>query len=143
MMLGYLTSEGPLRLPLDAQGLLHSGDLATRDAQGRITVLGRLDDMVKTSGYRVAPREVEEALLRHPAVEECAVVGVRDELRGTALKAFVRPAPGVEPGDKLAQALAAFVKERLAAHEVPRSFAFVAELPKTTTGKVRRRDLRA
>jgi acetyl-CoA synthetase len=139
MMLGYARA-GALDLPLD-EGWLRTGDLAVRDAQGRYTVLGRLDDVVKVNGYRVAPREVEAQLLRHPAVDECAVVGVEDADRGTVLKAFVRLAPGAPEGD-LARELGAFVRDRLAAHEVPRQFAFVRELPTTTTGKVRRKELR-
>jgi acetyl-CoA synthetase len=141
MMLGYLSGDG-LRLPLDGEGWLRTGDLARIDPRGRVTVLGRLDDVVKTGGYRVAPREVEEVLLYHPAVEECAVVGVPDEVRGAVLEAHVIAAPGAPPGDGLARELAAFVRTRLAVHEVPHRFHFVTELPKTTSGKVQRRRLR-
>lgn len=140
MMLGY-AAGGRVRLPLD-RGWLRTGDVAVQDESGRLTVLGRLDDVVKVSGYRVAPREVEQELMRHPAVEECAVVGVPDELRGHALRAFVRPATGARPGEALAEELRAFVRDRLAAHEVPRDVRFVAALPTTASGKVRRRELR-
>jgi acetyl-CoA synthetase len=141
MMLGYLR-DGRLDLPLDAHGWFHTGDLAKRDHAWRVTVLGRLDDAVKVSGYRVSPREVEQELLRHPAVDECAVVGMPDAERGAALHAFVKPAPGAEPGEALARELAAWVKERLAAHQAPRSVEFVGELPRTTSGKVLRRALK-
>lgn len=138
MMLGYLR-EGRLELPLDAKGWLRTGDLARRNPDGHITVLGRNDDVVKVGGHRVAPREVEQELLRHPSVEECAVVGVPDPTRGHALRAFV-VAPGAKAG--LAEELRAFVRERLAAHLVPRDVVLVPELPKTASGKVRRKELR-
>ncbi|HEV8361509.1 MAG TPA: AMP-binding protein [Candidatus Thermoplasmatota archaeon] len=139
MMLGYLAGDA-LHLPLDG-GWLRTGDLAVEAKEGW-RVLGRVDDVVKIGGYRVAPREVEAALLRHAAVDEAAVVGVSDEVRGAALRAFVKLAPGAAATDALARELQAWVRDRLASHEVPRSVAFVAELPRTATGKVRRRDLR-
>lgn len=138
MMLGYLR-EGKLELPLDAHGWFRTGDLAMKDKQGRLTVLGRLDDVVKVSGFRVAPREVEAALLLHPSVEECAVVGLPDDVKGTALRAYV-VAPGAPR--TLGEDLRAWVRERLAAHLVPRDIMLVQELPKTTSGKVRRSELR-
>lgn len=141
MMLGYLR-DGRLELPLDRGGWFHTGDLARRNPDGHITVLGRADDVVKVGGYRVAPREVEAELLKHPAVEECAVVAMPDEVRGHALAAHVVPAPGHPPGDALAAELAAYVRQRLAAHLVPKRFTFAAELPKTPSGKVQRSELR-
>jgi acetyl-CoA synthetase len=141
MMLGYL-EDGQLRLPLDRGGWLHTGDLARRNPDGHLTLLGRKDDVVKVGGYRVAPREVEAELLKHPAVEECAVVGVPDEVRGHALVAHVVPAVDRKPGEALGAELAAWVRQRLAAHLVPQRFVFAAELPRTTSGKVRRRELR-
>lgn len=140
MMLGYLEGN-QFQLPLDAQGWFHTGDLAVRDARG-LTVLGRLDEVVKVSGHRVAPREVEELLLGHPAVEECCVVGVPDAVRGHALKAVVKPAAGHPPGEALAAQLQQWVRERGGAHLAPRSVEFVRELPTTATGKVRRGALR-
>lgn len=141
MMLGYW-QEGALRLPLDRGGWFHTGDLARRNPDGILVVLGRNDDVVKVGGYRVAPREVEAELLRHPAVDECAVVGVKDDVRGHALKAWVKPAPGVAARETLAAELGQWVRTRLAAHLVPKHFAFVEELPRTTSGKVRRSELR-
>lgn len=138
MMLGYV-EHGAARLPLRG-GWLGTADHA-REEQGTFIVLGRLDDVVKVSGYRVAPREVEEALLRHPAVEQCAVVGVPDAERGHVLRAVVRPAPGADraalPGE-----LRAWVRARLAAHQVPAEVLVVEELPTTATGKIVRRALR-
>jgi acetyl-CoA synthetase len=107
-----------------------------------VTYLGREDDVINSAGYRIGPAEIEDCLLRHPAVALCAVVGVPDELRGERVKAFVVPREGVAPGDELAADVQAFVKARLAAHEYPREVAFVESLPLTATGKVRRADLR-
>ena len=137
MMLGYW--RGPdvaPELPLDERGLLHTGDLA-REKDGFLWFLGRKDDLIKTSGYRVGPAEVEATLLAHPAVAECAVVGVPDEARGQRVKAFVKRAAPVT-----AEELAAFVKARLASHAYPREIEFVDSLPMTVSGKLRRRDLR-
>lgn len=137
MMLGYW--RGPdvePELPLDAQGRLHTGDLA-RESQGSFYFLGRSDDLIKTSGHRVGPAEVEATLLAHPGVAECAVVGVPDEARGQRIKAFVKRAGPVE-----AEELMSFVRTRLAAHAYPREIEFVETLPMTTSGKIRRRALR-
>jgi len=143
MMLGYW--QGPHKaphLPLNAEGFLHTGDLAARDEAGFFRYLGRTDDLIKTGGHRVGPAEVESVLLQHPAVAECAVVGVPDPDRGQAIKAFVKPAPGHLPGQKLEEDLRAHVRSRLAAHMYPREVAFVEELPLTVSGKIRRRQLR-
>ena len=143
MMLGYWRGEGhPPHLPLDADGCLHTGDLAACAPDGFLRYLGRKDDLIKTSGHRVGPAEVEATLLRHPAVAECAVVGVPDAERGALVKAFVKPAPGHEPSPALAAEVQAFVKARLAAHAYPRVVEFVDELPMTVSGKIRRRALR-
>ncbi|HVM45018.1 MAG TPA: AMP-binding protein [Candidatus Thermoplasmatota archaeon] len=137
MMLGYWRGpDAPPELPLDAQGLLHTGDLA-REHDGFLWFLGRKDDLIKTSGYRVGPAEVEATLLAHAAVAECAVVGVPDEARGQRVKAFVKRAAPVT-----AEELMAFVKARLAAHAYPREIEFVDALPMTASGKLKRRELR-
>lgn len=142
LMLGYWRGEGRAPdLPLDDAGRFHTGDLAGFD-DGFLRFLGRRDDLIKTSGYRVGPAEVEACLLHHPAVAECAVVGVPDAERGQSIKAFVKPAPGHVPGAALERALAEHVRARLAAHAYPREIEFVAELPLTVTGKIRRRELR-
>lgn len=143
MMLGYWRGEGHApHLPLDADGFLHTGDLAETVRGGFLRYLGRKDDLIKTSGHRVGPAEVEATLLRHPAVAECAVVGVPDAERGALIKAFVKTAPGHAPAPELAASIQAFVKERLAAHAYPRVVEFVDELPMTVSGKIRRRALR-
>ncbi len=116
-----------------------SGDKYVRDADGYYTYSGRSDDMLKVSGIWVSPFEVEATLMQHPAVLECAVIGIEDADRLTKTKAFVVVKPGQAVSDA---ALKAFVKERLAAHKYPRMIEFVDELPKTATGKIQRFRLR-
>ncbi len=118
------------------------GDLCYRDDEGYLWFLGRDDDVISTSGYRVGPGEVEDSLLKYPAVAQCAVVGVDDAIRGQAIKAFIVLAEGYVASDELAQEIQASVKDRLAKHEYPRLVEFIDELPMTTTGKVRRVALR-
>ncbi len=141
MFLGYWNNPEATRAKFRGPWLV-TGDLGRIDADGYVTYLGREDDVINSAGYRIGPAEIEDCLLRHPAVALCAVVGVPDELRGERVKAFVVPREGVTPGDELAADVQAFVKARLAAHEYPREVAFVESLPLTATGKVRRADLR-
>lgn len=119
-----------------------TGDLAERDADGYFWFKSRDDDLIITSGYRVGPSEVEDAILEHPDVEQVGVVGVPDETRGEIIKAFCQPAEGVTPDDDLRESIRSLVRENLAKHEYPRAIEFVGELPTTTTGKIRRTDLR-
>ena len=119
-----------------------TGDTFTRDEDGYFYYQARSDDMIVSSGYNIAGPEVEEALLAHPAVSECAVVGVPDEARGQLVKAFVVLASG-QPGDAdLTGQLQAFVKEKIAPYKYPRAVEFVGALPRTATGKVQRYVLR-
>jgi acetyl-CoA synthetase len=142
MFLGYWNNPDATRAKFRGPWLV-TGDLGRIDHEGYVTYLGREDDVINSAGYRIGPAEIEDCLLRHPAVALCAVVGVPDELRGERVKAFVVPREGAVPGDELAADVQAFVKARLAAHEYPREVAFVDALPLTATGKVRRADLRA
>lgn len=119
-----------------------SGDLAVKDDEGRFWFKGRKDDVIISAGYRIGPAEIEEQLIRHPAVAIAAAVGVPDELRGSIVKAFLKLKPGYEPSDQLADEIQQFVRQHLAAHEYPRQIEFVDELPMTTTGKIMRRELR-
>lgn len=119
------------------------GDVATRDADGYIWFHGRNDDVIKSSGYRIGPQEVEDCLVQHPAVRHAGVIGTPDPVRGEVVTAFVVLSEGHRPSDALAAEIQAFVKKRLAAHEYPRRVHFVAEMPLTVTGKIRRLDLRA
>ncbi|QLD86338.1 AMP-binding protein [Natronomonas halophila] len=119
-----------------------TGDLAEQDEEGYIWFKSRDDDLIITSGYRVGPGEVEEAILEHPKIEQAGVVGIPDDTRGEVIKAFCQPVAGVEADDGLKEAVRTLVKENLAKHEYPREIEFVDELPTTTTGKIRRTDLR-
>jgi acetyl-CoA synthetase len=120
-----------------------TGDQATLDEDGFISFVGRDDDVITSAGYRIGPGEIEDCLLRHPAVALAAAVGKPDELRTEIVKVFVVPKPGFEPSDALASDIQGFVRERLSAHEYPREIAFRPDLPMTTTGKIIRRLLRA
>jgi benzoate-CoA ligase family protein len=121
--------------------LVMSGDLFVRDGDGYFTFQGRADDLIKVSGVWVAPFEVERALLEHPDVAECAVIGVeRDGL--TITRAHVVLRAGVHGSDELARALQQFARERLSPHKYPRELEFASELPKTGSGKLDRRALR-
>jgi acetyl-CoA synthetase len=119
-----------------------TGDQGVRDEDGYIHFVGRDDDVITSCGYRIGPGEIEDCLLKHPAVALAAVVGKPDALRTEIVKAFVVVKPGVEATSSLAGNIQAFVKERLSAHEYPREVAFIDEMPMTTTGKIIRRALR-
>ncbi len=120
-----------------------SGDSAYKDEQGYIWYQGRVDDVIKTAGERVGPFEVESALVAHPAVAEAGVIGKPDAVRGQIIKAFVALRKGYQPSEQLQKEIADFVKTNLAAHAAPREIAFVEKVPKTRSGKIMRRVLRA
>ncbi|MFC8257408.1 AMP-binding protein [Streptomyces sp. NPDC057291] len=121
-------------------GELRTGDIGFMDRDGWLYVVDRKKDMINASGFKVWPREVEDVLYTHPAVREAAVVGVPDAYRGETVRAYVSLRPGavVEPGE-----LGAYCKERLAAYKYPREVEILAELPKTASGKILRRELRS
>ena len=120
-----------------------TGDTGTRDPDGYFHFVGRADDVITSGGYRIGPGEVEDCLLKHPAIAMAAVVGVPDALRGERVKAFLVLDAGIEGSTDLATEIQDFVKTRLAAHEYPREVEFVETLPLTATGKIMRKDLRA
>ncbi|HET9355702.1 MAG TPA: AMP-binding protein [Sphingomicrobium sp.] len=120
-----------------------TGDTYRRDEDGYYWYVARSDDMIVSAGYNIGAPEVENALLAHPAVAECAVIGVPCPERGQKVKAFVVLADFAEPSDELTDGLKAFVKDRIAPYKYPREIAFVDALPKTATGKLRRVELRA
>jgi len=122
---------------------LLTGDLALCDEDGYFWFRGRADDVITSSGYRIGPSEIEDALARHPAVAIAAVIGVPDPVRTESIKAFVMLAPGHQPSEALAEEIRLSVRTRLARHEYPRAIEFVEKLPMTTTGKILRRELRA
>ena len=122
--------------------LYHTLDLAWKDEWGYYWYVGRADDVIKSSGYRIGPFEVESALLEHPAVLECAITGVPDPLRGQIVKATVVLKPGYTPSEDLVRELQNHVKHLTAPYKYPRKVEFVDELPKTISGKVQRFALR-
>jgi len=119
-----------------------TGDLAKKDEDGYFWFVGRKDDLITSSGYRIGPAEIEDCLLKHRAVAIAAVIGAPDQVRGEIVKAFIVLKPDITPSATLQEEIANFVKTRLAAHEYPREIEFVQELPMTTTGKIMRRELR-
>ncbi|OYT56601.1 MAG: acetate--CoA ligase [Candidatus Aenigmarchaeota archaeon ex4484_14] len=120
-----------------------SGDRAYKDKDGYFWFVARDDDVIKTSGERVGPFEVESALVEHPAVVEAGVIGKPDPIRGEIIKAFVKLKKGVRPSERLKKELSNFVKKHLAGHAYPREIEFVDKLPKTRSGKIVRRVLKA
>ena len=123
-------------------GWYYTGDTATRDSDGYIWFVGRADDIITSSGYRISPFEVESALIEHQAVAESAVVAKPDEIRGEIVMAFITLAPGFEPSDALQKEIQDFVKNLTAPYKYPRRIEFRKSLPKTISGKIRRVDLR-
>jgi acetyl-CoA synthetase len=119
-----------------------TGDQGVRDENGYISFVGRDDDVISSAGFRIGPGEIEDCLIRHPAVALAAVVGKPDKVRGEIVKAFIVLKEGRSASDALAGEIQGFVKTRLSAHEYPREVAFIAQMPMTTTGKVIRRLLR-
>jgi len=119
-----------------------TGDQGVRDEEGYVQFIGRNDDVITSSGYRIGPTEIEDCLIKHPAVALAAVVGKPDRVRTEIVKAFIVPKQGHEPSAALAADIQSFVRMRLSAHEYPREVAFIEQMPMTTTGKVIRRLLR-
>jgi acetyl-CoA synthetase len=122
---------------------LLTGDLGRQDDDGYFWYMSREDDVITSAGYRIGPSEIEDTLLKHPAVALSAVVGIPDPIRTEAVKAWIVLRPGFAPSDALAREIQDFVKVQLAAHEYPRHVEFADQLPMTATGKVLRRELRA
>jgi len=123
-------------------GIYFTGDMAWRDEDGYYWFVGRADDVIKSSGYRIGPFEVESALLEHPAVMECAITGVPDEIRGQVVKATVVLTRDYTAGDELVEELQEHVRKLTAPYKYPRIIEFLPELPKTISGKIRRVEIR-
>ena len=123
-------------------GLYHTGDTAWRDEDGYFWYVGRTDDVIKSSGYRIGPFEIESVLMEHPAVLECAVTGTPHPVRGQVVKATIVLTKGYAPSEALAQEIQNYVKRQTAPYKYPRVIEFVAELPKTISGKIRRVEIR-
>jgi fatty-acyl-CoA synthase len=139
VMTGYFDAPEQTAAAIDADGWLHTGDLATMDERGYCRIAGRLKDMIIRGGENIYPREIEDVLFTHPAVAEVAVVGVPDARWGEVVKAFV-----VLRDNELTtpRALMLFLRGRIADFKIPSQYEFVAELPRNSTGKVLRRVLR-
>jgi fatty-acyl-CoA synthase len=135
VMLGYWGNEEATRLAIDAGRWMHTGDLATMDADGYLNIVGRIKDMIIRGGENVYPREVEEFLHMHPGVSEAQVVGVPSEKYGEEVMAWIRPRPGVQLDEG---ALLAFCKGTIATYKIPRYWKFVDAFPMTVTGKVQK-----
>ena len=142
MMRTYLDDEPRYRKAF-AGGWYRTGDLAKRDADGWLWFIGRGDDIIKTAGHLIGPFEVESALMEHPGVAEAGVIGVPDPVAGEVVKAFVALRPGYEPTDELRLELIGFARKSLGAAVAPRDIAFATDLPKTKSGKIMRRLLKA
>ena len=123
-------------------GLYHTGDTAWRDEDGYYWYVGRTDDVIKSSGYRIGPFEIESVLMEMPYVLECAVVGAPDEIRGQVVEAFIVLTKGTVGTEEMKKEIQNYVKTHTAPYKYPRRIEFVTELPKTTSGKIKRSDLR-
>jgi len=119
-----------------------TGDLGHKDEDGYFWFHGRADDVITSSGYRIGPGEIEDALLKHPAVAMSAAIGKPDPVRTEIVKAFITLAPGYEPTESLKEEIRGFIKTHLSKHEYPKEIEFIDQLPLTTTGKIMRKELR-
>jgi acetyl-CoA synthetase len=142
MFRGYINEEARYRKCF-AGGWYLTGDLAMRDADGYYWFVGRADDVIKSSGHLIGPFEVESALMEHPAVAEAGVIGKPDPVAGETVKAFVSLKHGFEPTEALARELLGHARKRLGAAVAPKEIAFSTDLPRTRSGKIMRRLLRA
>jgi acyl-CoA synthetase (AMP-forming)/AMP-acid ligase II len=141
VMLGYLHNAEATAATLDAEGYLHTGDLATVDEHGYVTIVDRVKELIKYKGYQVPPAELEALLLTHPQIADAAVIGVRDADGAEVPKAFVVRQPG--NATLTEQDVMAFVAQRVAPHKKVRAVRFIEQIPKSTSGKILRKDLRA
>lgn len=140
MLISYGSQDDKYRVWRD--GIYHTGDIARRDGHGYFWFVGRCDDIIKSSGYRIGPFEIESVILEHPAVLECAITGVPDPERGQIIKATIVLSAGCEASEELAAELQNYVKKNTAPYKYPRVIEFVQQLPKTISGKIRRVELR-
>ncbi len=138
IMKGYHNNPEATKEAIEPDGFFHTGDLAYRDEEGYYYIVDRVKDMINVGGLNVYPKEVEHVLYEHPAVAECAVVGVPDERKGETVKAFVVLKSGYEPSDQLAEEIRQHAIAEIAAYKHPRQIEFVTELPKTASGKIQK-----
>ena len=141
LFLGYYKNEEATNNVL-RDGVYHTGDTAWRDEDGNFWYVGRVDDVIKSSGYRIGPFEIESVIMELPYVLECAITGVPDETRGQVVKATIVLTKDKEPSDELVKEIQNYVKTHTAPYKYPRKVEFVESLPKTISGKIRRKELR-
>ena len=141
VMLGYWNDDEKTADAIDADGWMHSGDLATMDDAGYVNIVGRIKDMIIRGGENIYPREIEEFLYRHPDIRDAQVVGIPDAKYGEELVACLRLRPGAD--DITAESLREFCRDGLARYKIPRYVLVVDEFPMTVTGKVRKVEMRA
>lgn len=141
LFMGYVNNEGKTR-EVWHDGWYHTGDTAWRDEEGYYWYVGRTDDVIKASGYRIGPFEIESVLMEHPAVLECAVTGAPDPVRGTVVKATIVLTKGYTQSPELTKELQNFVKHQTAPYKYPRIVEYMEQLPKTISGKIRRVELK-
>ncbi|MEG0570061.1 MAG: AMP-binding protein [Oscillospiraceae bacterium] len=141
MFIGYYNNEEKSKAAW-YDGIYHTGDMAWRDEDGYFWFVGRTDDLIKSSGYRIGPFEIESVIMEIPYVLECAITGVPDEVRGQLVKATIVLTKGTKPTEELKKEIQDYVKKHTAPYKYPRAVEFVDELPKTISGKIRRVDLR-
>ena len=139
--IGYWNNEAATQAKYSGNWF-RTGDVGYKDEDGFLWFVGRKDDVISSAGYRIGPGEIEDSLIKHPAVSQAAVIGKPDELRGQIVKAFIVLNAGYTATEELGREIQQAVRERLSAHEYPREVEFTTELPMTTTGKVRRIELR-
>jgi long-chain acyl-CoA synthetase len=139
VMQGYYGNEKATKETIEPDGWMHTGDLASIDEDGCIFIVDRKKDMILTAGFNVYPAEIERVVAGHPDVALVAVGSIPDEAKGELAKAYIVPKTGVSPDS---DSIIAYCREHLAAYKVPRAVQFVDDLPKTSTGKVMRRELK-
>jgi long-chain acyl-CoA synthetase len=139
VMQGYYGNEQATRETIEPDGWLHTGDVASMDDDGCVFIVDRKKDMILTAGFNVYPAEIERVVAGHPDVALVAVGSIPDEVKGELAKAYIVPKTGAAPD---ADNIIAYCREHLAAYKVPRAVQFVDDLPKTSTGKVMRRELK-
>ena len=141
IFLGYYKDPENTAAALDADGYYHTGDIAWKDEDGYFWYVSRIDDVIKSSGYRIGPFEIENVIMELPYVLECGVSAAPDEVRGQVVKASIVLVPGTEPTDELKKEIQNYVKQKTAPYKYPRIVEFKDELPKTISGKIIRKEL--
>ncbi len=142
VMLGYYKDPQATRMAIDEEGWLHSGDLALRQPNGYYRITGRIKDMVIRGGENIYPREIEEFLFTHPAIEQAAVVGVPDPKYGEELCTWIRLKTGNKSQEEMADQIRQYCRDHLAHYKVPRYVRFVDSFPQTVTGKIQKFKIR-